>query len=124
MTQMLLHRIRIAGKTIETYHLRRGSADPENIAWWREPLARRDWEGYLWRVPRPGRLAVLLEIAPDLTDAGYWRLLGTIWTDTEMPNVNRALWLTLFISRNLPSPLSSPAVPARRAGGMASGDRT
>ena len=55
--------------------------------------------GYLWRVPRPGRLAAFLEIVPELTDAEYWRLLGTIWTDTEMPNVNRALWLTLFMSK-------------------------
>ena len=79
--------------------LNRGLVDPATIAWWREPLARRDWKSYLWRVPRPGRLAALLEIIPKLTDPEYWQLLGTIWTDTEYPNVNRALWLGLFTSK-------------------------
>jgi hypothetical protein len=93
------HRIRIAGKAMEIDDWHRGLADPKTVAWWREPLARGDREGYLYRVPRPGRLPALLEIVPELTDAEYWHLVGGIWTDTEMPHVNRALWLTLFTSK-------------------------
>jgi hypothetical protein len=99
MTQMLHHRIRSAAMAIEIDHWHRGSADPKTTAWWARTARTAGLGGYLWRVPRPGRLAAFLEIVPELTDAEYWRLLGTIWTDTEMPNVNRPLWLTLFMSK-------------------------
>jgi hypothetical protein len=91
--------IRIAGSIFEINHFEEGLANPEIMSSWREPLAQRDWEGYIWRVPRPYRLHAFLEVEQSLTDPEYWRLLGEIWTDAEMPNVNRVVWLALFTSK-------------------------
>jgi hypothetical protein len=63
-----------------------------------EFLATGEWGSYVFSFPRPLRLQAFWEIIGRLTDREYWTLLGDLWTDTEMPNANRAYWLELFLS--------------------------
>lgn len=56
----------------------------------REQLARyreaRNWEGCVLIHQRPYRYDAFLQIASDLTDEEYWRVLRYVWVDTENPH--------------------------------------
>jgi hypothetical protein len=56
------------------------------------------WEECLWTMPRPYRPEALTIVEFQLSDCDYWRLLGELWTDTEFPGRQQALWLYLFSS--------------------------
>jgi hypothetical protein len=46
-------------------------------------MAQRDWETCLWLHERPWRVDALRKLAPRLNDEEYFRLLGSVWTDSE-----------------------------------------
>lgn len=61
--------------------------------------ARRDgdWNTVIFLHERPYRAAALAMIAPFIdSDADYWRLVASVWTDTENFWQERGLWLRLL----------------------------
>jgi hypothetical protein len=66
-----------------------------------DAIDRRDWEGTLWLLPRPYRWDFFYSVQGELDDAEYARLLGEVWTDTEVPGGNLRGWIKLFTNPRL-----------------------
>lgn len=53
----------------------------------REAVAKAElekrWDTYIFLHERPHRCEALMDIADDLSNEEYWRLVGSTWTDTE-----------------------------------------
>lgn len=62
-------------------------------------LEEKDYSGLIWMYERPYRMEKFVEISHDLSDKEYWKLLGSIWADSEN------LWQYGFILGHL---LNSP----------------
>jgi hypothetical protein len=48
-----------------------------------EAFESQNWSRYLWFHERPYRVEKLAEIQDFLSDEEYWKLLGSVWTDSE-----------------------------------------
>lgn len=62
-------------------------------------LLEQDYKTYIWLHERPYRLTAFEEISNKLTDIDYWKLLSSIWTDTENSYANYEKWKSLFSSK-------------------------
>lgn len=58
--------------------------------------ADKKWNTAAFLYERPYRLDAFMDIADELTDAEYWKLLGQIWTDSENIHQNRDEWAELL----------------------------
>jgi len=63
-----------------------------------QALKDEDYEKFVWLHERPYRLEAFIDIQYSLSDNGYWKLLGQIWTDTENGWANIKQWRELFSS--------------------------
>jgi len=62
-------------------------------------LLEKDYRTYVWLHERPHRLTAFEEISDELTDVNYWKLLSSIWTDTENSYADYKKWRSLFSSK-------------------------
>lgn len=69
----------------------------------REALTKADAEGNFHTAimlhERPFRLEAFLARHEKMGDCDYWSNLSTVWTDSEFPHVNNAMWRTLWNSK-------------------------
>lgn len=49
-----------------------------------EALWDENWHRFVWLHERPGRPQALSEIAAQMAHEDYWRLLASVWADTEL----------------------------------------
>jgi hypothetical protein len=63
-----------------------------------EALAQGKYQKFVYLHERPYRLDAFIEVADRLTDTEYWKLLGSIWTDTENQWQNLDKWSELLDS--------------------------
>jgi hypothetical protein len=56
----------------------RGKKEALNCA-----VSQREWDTYIWLHERPWRIDALRKLAPRLNDEEYFRLLRSVWTDSE-----------------------------------------
>ncbi|MDM8004616.1 MAG: hypothetical protein QUV05_00470 [Phycisphaerae bacterium] len=61
-------------------------------------VSQRDWETCIWLHERPWRIDALRKLASVLSDKEYFRLLGSVWMDSE------SLWQYRRLARGLLSP--------------------
>jgi hypothetical protein len=54
---------------------------------------KRNWESGIWLYERPYRINAFANICWHLGDSRYWKLLGSIYTDTENLWQNEDLWI-------------------------------
>lgn len=67
----------------------------------RDARRHRDWRTYVWLHEREFRPGALLEIANELDDGAYWRLVAEVWRDAEFIHPNLGQWVTLWESPRL-----------------------
>jgi hypothetical protein len=60
--------------------------------------AERNWSLVIWLHERPFRLEAFEELAPELTDSEYWKLLGEVHVDTENFWQNDKQWARVLRS--------------------------
>lgn len=46
-------------------------------------LKEKDFDRYIWMHERPYRMDAFVQIMGDISDSEYWKLLGSIWADSE-----------------------------------------
>lgn len=61
-------------------------------------LQEKRYSSFVYLHERPYRLDAFIQIADQLTDTEYWKLLGSIWTDTENQWQNLDKWDELLNS--------------------------
>ena len=61
-----------------------------------EALKDEEWHSYVFLHERPWRVVAFQAIADRMSDADYWRLLSTIWTDSENIRENPRQWERLL----------------------------
>jgi len=59
----------------------------------REAQLNKDWERFVYLHERPYRINAFEQICWHLGDKRYWKLLGSIYTDTENLYQNKELWV-------------------------------
>ena len=62
-------------------------------------LLEKDYRTYVWLHERPHRLTAFEKISDELTDVNYWKLVSSIWTDTENSYADYKKWRSLFSSK-------------------------
>lgn len=62
----------------------------------REALGRRQWNSYVYLHERPWRIDAFRKIAWRMGDQSYWKLLGSIYVDTENLWQNYDAWVDLL----------------------------
>lgn len=62
-------------------------------------ILEKNYKIYVWLHERPYRLTAFEEISNKLTDVDYWKLLSSIWTDTENSYADYKKWRSLFSSK-------------------------
>lgn len=74
----------------------------EQLRMKREALARaeeeKDWNSYIYLHERPYRVAAFQAIQHRIGDGTYWKLLGSIWRDSENIRENHEEWIGLISS--------------------------
>lgn len=65
----------------------------------REALDTKNFSRYVFLHERPYRLSAFKDIKHQLTDEDYWKLLSSIWTDTENSHQDLGTWKNLFKSK-------------------------
>jgi|SRR5579871_2317491 len=60
---------------------------------------KHNWSQYIWLHERPYRLDAFQAIEPKLTDQEYWKLLGSVWIDSENIGHRFHVWLRLLKSK-------------------------
>ena len=63
-----------------------------------EAYDNNEWSSYIWLHERPYRCMAFQEIMEWMNDATYWRLLGSIWIDSENIRQNPDEWFDLLQS--------------------------
>jgi hypothetical protein len=72
----------------------RGKKDQVNKA-----FADQDWEDYVFLHERPYRVQALMDcIEAGLTGSKYWKMLGSVWIDSENVRENLSTWKRLWSS--------------------------
>ena len=61
-------------------------------------LEEKRYSSFIYLHERPYRLDAFIQVADQLTDSEYWKLLGSIWTDTENQWQNLDKWSELLNS--------------------------
>lgn len=61
-------------------------------------LQEKRYNSFIYLHERPYRLDAFIQVADQLTDTEYWKLLGSIWTDTENQWQNLEKWDELLHS--------------------------
>lgn len=62
-------------------------------------LREKEYGSYIFIHERPWRLQAFLDIQDKLSNHTYWRLLGSIWTDSENIWQNLGIWKHLLQSK-------------------------
>lgn len=74
----------------------------EQLRMKREALARaeeeKDWNSYVYLHERPYRVNAFRSIQHRIGDGTYWKLLGSIWRDSENIRENHEEWVGLISS--------------------------
>lgn len=65
----------------------------------RKALDTKNFSQYVFLHERPYRVSVFKDIKHELTDENYWKLLSSIWTDTENSYQDLGTWKNLFKSK-------------------------
>ena len=65
----------------------------------RKALDTKNFSQYVFLHERPYRVSVFKDIKHELTDENYWKLLSSIWTDTENSHQDLGTWKNLFKSK-------------------------
>ena len=62
-------------------------------------IAEKKYSQIIFLHERPYRLEAFVQITKELSDAKYWSLLASVWTDTENGWQNLPTWRALFWSK-------------------------
>jgi hypothetical protein len=62
-------------------------------------IAEKKYSQIIFLHERPYRLEAFTQITKELSDAKYWSLLASVWTDTENGWQNLPTWRALFWSK-------------------------
>lgn len=61
-----------------------------------QALEKGDYEKAVWLHERPHRFDAFLQFMCEFTPEKYWKVLGSIWTDTENAFQNQDMWLEVW----------------------------
>jgi len=64
----------------------------------KKAVQEKNWERYVWLHERPYRLSAFAEVVEHLDDNRYWKLLGSLWVDTENGWAHLNQWRRYFSS--------------------------
>lgn len=64
-----------------------------------DALAEKNYSKVVYLHERPYRIQAFLDVMDFMEDADYWKLLGSIWTDTENSWQNFEMWNELLRSQ-------------------------
>lgn len=64
-------------------------------------LEKQDWSHYVWLHERPYRFQAVREIQENMDRKDFWRILGSVWTDSENIWQNLEEWKEIFEKDNL-----------------------
>lgn len=59
---------------------------------------QHDWDSYIFLHERPYRLQAFMEVQEEMLDVCYWRVLRSVWIDSENVYQNRLQWWELLTS--------------------------
>ena len=64
-----------------------------------DALAKKNYSKVVYLHERPYRIQAFLDVMESMEDADYWKLLSSIWTDTENSWQNFEMWNALLRSQ-------------------------
>lgn len=70
----------------------------EKLKMVKKAIEEENWERYVWLHERPYRLSAFAEVVEHLDDNRYWKLLGSLWVDTENGWAHLNQWRRFFSS--------------------------
>jgi hypothetical protein len=56
----------------------------------------KDWARFIWLHEQPFRVHIFQDIAPQMGDDEYWRMLADVWLDSDNLFQNRKVWAGLW----------------------------
>jgi hypothetical protein len=62
----------------------------------RKHISNKKWDSVLGLHERPWKAWAFTQFAPYMKPIEYWKNLSSVWTDTEVPNAHKDMWLDLF----------------------------